>query len=196
MRSGPDTQFSPVSPEWAEERAGSVRRRSISLRAVGRRRWKFRVPLVLAVAVLLVAPQAGAKLCGDNVGGRDVPCACGDTVVSDVTLGDDPVVDAVCPADGLIVRAPSSPVGVTVDLRGKTLRGSGNGAGVWVVNGGVGGARIVSSGGPATIEGFRDGILGQGSDTVRLIDGVVTSHSVRDGIRVGGDNYEVRNSEA
>ena len=85
-----------------------MRRRSISLRAVGRRRWKFRVPLVLAVAVLLVAPQAGAKLCGDNVGGRDVPCACGDTVVSDVTLGDDPVVDAVCPADGLIVRAPSS----------------------------------------------------------------------------------------
>ena len=56
---------------------------------------KSRLPLLLvAVGVLLVAPKVGAKLCGDNVDGRDVPCACGDTVVSDLVLNDDPVLDA------------------------------------------------------------------------------------------------------
>jgi hypothetical protein len=158
---------------------------------------KSRLPLLLvAVGVLLVAPKVGAKLCGDNVDGHDVPCACGDTVVSDLVLSDDPVLDVVCPADGLIVRAAGSPVGVTIDLSGKTLRGSGNGAGVWVVNGGAGGARVVSSGGSATIEGFRDGVLGHGPDAVRLVDGVFASRSGRDGIRVAGDNFEIRNAEA
>jgi len=27
-----------------------------------------------------------AKLCGDDVGGQDVPCACGDVVVSDLAM--------------------------------------------------------------------------------------------------------------
>jgi len=128
---------------------------------------KSRLPLLLvAVGVLLVAPKVGAKLCGDNVDGRDVPCACGDTVVSDLVLNDDPVL------------------------------GSGNGAGVWVVNGGAGGARVVSSGGVATVEGFRDGVLGHGADSVRLVEGVNVLRSARDGMRVAGDNYEIRNSEA
>src|SRR5438445_322401 len=141
--------------------------------------------ILLSVAVLLAPVGVGAKLCGDNVGGQDVPCACGDTVVSSLSLGDDPVLDGVCPADGLIVRVPSGSPGVTVDLQGKTLQGSGNGAGVWVITGGVGGARVVSTGGPATIEGFRDGILGHGADAVRLIDGIVVLQSTRDGMRVG-----------
>ena len=157
---------------------------------------KFRAAFILlSVAVLLAPVGVGAKLCGDNVGGQDVPCACGDTVVSSLTLGNDPVLDGVCPADGLIVRVPAGSVGVTIDLQGKTLQGSGNGAGVWVISGGTGGARVVSTGGPATIEGFRDGILGHGADTVRLIDGIVVLQSTRDGMRIGGENYEIRNSE-
>ena len=151
---------------------------------------------LLLLPLVLAAPRVDAKLCGDNVGGRDVPCACGDTVVSDLALTDDPVLDAVCPADGLIVRATGSPVGVTIDLRGKTLRGSGDGAGIWVVAGGSGGARVVSSGGVATVEGFRDGILGHGPDTIRLVDGVTVVRSARDGMRVAGDNFEIRNAEA
>ena len=54
----------------------------------------------LLCLVLWLAPiGAHAKLCGDNVGGHDVPCACGDVVVSDLTLTDDPVARTVCPHD-------------------------------------------------------------------------------------------------
>src|SRR5207247_2922268 len=87
-------------------------------------------------------------------------CSSDLTVVSDLVLSDDPVLDAVCPADGLIVRAAGSSVGVTIDLSGKTLRGSGNGAGVWVVNGGAGGARVVGWEERRVGNGGRGGVAG------------------------------------
>ncbi len=157
-------------------------------------KWRGLVTPLLLAAVMLPR-AAAAKFCGDNVGGQDVPCACGDTVVSNLVLGDDPVRDAACPSDALIVRAEKAQAGLTIDLRGATLRGSGKGAGVWVVNGGSGGARVISTGGRATITGFMDGIIGHGVDTVKLIDGMTVVGSIRDGMRVEAGGYEIRNSE-
>jgi hypothetical protein len=115
--------------------------------------------------------------------------------VSNVVLADDPVTGAPCPADGLIVRALRSPVQITVDLHGKTLRGSGLGAGVMLVHGGPGGALVVSSTGTATIEGFHDGIVSDGNDAVGLIENVTVLKSVRHGMRLHGGVYQVRRTE-
>jgi hypothetical protein len=149
----------------------------------------------LACSLLVGAGQVGAKNCGDDVAGQDVPCACGDTVVSDVPERR-PVLDAPCPADGLLVRVNDTRSGVTVDLRGNTIRGEGRGMGIWVLNGGKGGASIVSTGGVGTVEGFNDGIFGKGADSIALVDNVAAARSGRDGIRVVADGYEIRNSSA
>src|SRR5512143_1309477 len=97
-----------------------------------RRRWPAASALALLAAVT-TARGAAAKPCGDDVDGVDVPCACGDLVVSNLALGDDPVAGAPCAQDGLIVRAPDERRSLLIDLRGRTLRGSGNGAGIRVV---------------------------------------------------------------
>src|SRR5690349_7273720 len=140
--------------------------------------------LLLVFLSLALPATALAKLCGDDVAGQDVPCACGDVVVSDVALGDDPVTQQPCPGDGLVVRAAAAGHGVTIDLRGRTLRGSGHGVGVWVLAGGPGGARVVSTGGPGTVDGFRDGVVANGNDTLALLDGIVATANGRDGVRV------------
>jgi hypothetical protein len=156
-----------------------------------------RRPFIVWVSLVLLAPLgAHAKLCGDDVQGRDVPCECGDIVASDVVLGNDPVTQTTCAHDGLVVRAPDWPRSVTVDLSGRTLRGGIHGTGIKVLHGGQGGARIISSGAPANIEGFDDGILAHGSGALALIESVVPVGNHRDGIRVsGGDDYEIRNCE-
>ena len=159
------------------------------------RRWLRIASITLLVAAL--GPPAEAKLCGDDVGGQDVPCGCGDTVASDLTLGNDPVTSTRCESDGLIVRATNATSSVTVDLNGQTLRGSGRGAGIWVLQGGPGGARVVSSGSPATVEGFRDGVVAHGNGSIALLEGVVARASTRDGIRLFDvQAAEVRNTES
>src|SRR6185503_3798572 len=158
-------------------------------------KWPLFVPFLFA-ATFAVSPPAGAKLCGDDVQGQDVPCACGDVVASDVALDTDPVLDAPCPGDGLVVRATDATQSVTVDLRGKTIRGTGHGTGLWVLAGGPGGAHVVSTGGPASIIDFRDGVVGHGANSLGLLDGVVVSQSGRDGVRVeSSTGYEIRNTE-
>ncbi|MFI5366324.1 MAG: right-handed parallel beta-helix repeat-containing protein [Candidatus Binatia bacterium] len=152
--------------------------------------------LAFVLGLLLIPAVARAKLCGGDVRGHRVPCACGDIVVSDLVLTDDPVASDVCPGDGLVVRAIGAAHGVTVDLRGKTLRGSGRGTGVWILYGGPGGARLVSRGGPGTIAGFRDGVVGHGVDSVVLIDGIIAAGSSRDGVRVEAAGYQIRATEA
>jgi hypothetical protein len=150
---------------------------------------------LVGLSLLALPPRLEAKPCGDAVRGRDVPCACGDVVVSDLTLGaGDPVVAGPCDGDGLIVRADGG-AAVTVDLAGHTLAGRGHGAGLRVVYGGPGGARIVSGGTPATIAGFADGIVAYGPDALGLLDGVVVERSVRDGVWVRGVGYEIRRTE-
>jgi len=143
-----------------------------------------------------MAGPAAARFCGDDVGGHDVPCACGDTVVSSVVLNDDPISGTPCPNDGLIVRAPQTVDTVEIDLNGRSLRGSGKGSGIWIISGGKNGARIVSNGGPAVIEGFRDGIIGRTPGDVRVIDNITVSGNKRDGIQVFSDDVQIRGSEA
>lgn len=154
--------------------------------------------LGLVLGGWLAGSPAAAKLCGDSVDGQDVPCACGDVVVSNLEVTDDPVAATVCPDDGLIVRAPDARRGLLIDLRGATLRGKGRsgGSGIRVIAGGPGGARIVSSGGAATISGFDDGISARGSDTVALIEDMIVADSTRDAVRVTGRDFEIRRVEA
>jgi parallel beta helix pectate lyase-like protein len=154
----------------------------------------MRPPLLVlaALAMLGLARSGETKLCGDAVDGQDVPCACGDVVASDVVLGpSDPVTQAACPDDGLTVRAPQATTGVTVDLHGETLRGSGHGAGLLLLDGQ---ARVVSTAGPATVTGFQDGIFAHGDTAVALIADVVVSGSRRDGVRLESPGFEVRDT--
>ncbi len=154
-----------------------------------------RLLVVLVVSVLLPT-VARAKLCGDDVAGQDIPCACGDTVTGDVRLSDDPVTREVCPGDGLIVRALDSPHAVTIDLAGTTVHGSGHGVGVLILDGGPGGAHLISSaGGAGTIEGFRDGIVARGARSVALIEHLNVVKSKQDGIRIEAGGYRVQATE-
>ena len=163
----------------------------------GTRRAAFTLRRALAIGLgagLWAAPLA-AKLCGDDVEGHDVPCACGDVVVSSVALANDPILSGTCPHDGLIVRAPDAARTVVIDLQGHTLRGSGTGVGIRLLAGGPGGARVISSGGAATIIGFQDGIVARGSDAIALIEDVVVTASGRDGLRVEGPEFQIRRTE-
>lgn len=125
-----------------------------------------------------------AAVCGDDVDGVDVPCACGDIVVSSVVLGDDPVVAEPCPRDGLVVRLPRGRESMTLHLNGHVLRGGTHGTGVRVVDGGRFGARIVGQGG--RIEGFRDAVVAQSANGIASIHGLRIVQPRRDGIRVVG----------
>jgi len=153
-----------------------------------------RIAQIACVALSLASPatRAAAKLCGDDVNGQDIPCACGDILASSVVLGDDPVTTEVCPRDGLLVRAQDERSAIRLDLHGHTLRGSGNGTGLRILNGGPGGLRIVSSGGTATLQGFGDGITSRGGENLALIEDVVVHGGKGDGIRVSGRSFIIR----
>lgn len=148
--------------------------------------------LELAIGLAIVAANGAAlaKPCGDDVNGTDVPCACGDLVVSDVTLDDDPVTRVQCDGDGLIVRA-IAPIPLTVDLAGRTLRGDGSGNGVWALYGGDGGARIVSGGAPAVVEGFATGVVAGGDDALARLENVRIVRPQRDGVRLRGSGFRL-----
>lgn len=145
-----------------------------------------------ALLYLAAAGAAAAKLCGDDVAGQDVPCACGDILVSSVVLGDDPVTSTVCPRDGLLIRAQDDRSAIRLDLHGHTLRGSGVGTGLRVLDGGPGGLRIVSSGGPARIEEFGEGIVSRGGNSLALIEDVLVHGARGDGVRVDGRAFVIR----
>lgn len=149
------------------------------------------VPLALGILWVLGGTPAAAKPCGDDVAGKRVACACGDVVVSSLTLGDDPVVSTTCDGDGLVVRVPEAAEGVTIDLKGRTLRGGERGAGLWIIDGGPGGAKVVSSSGRGRIEGFRDGIVARGARAVALVENVDVRRPGRDGLRLHGGGYRV-----
>jgi hypothetical protein len=166
----------------------------MEFRRSARQRARGAAPALL-VCILWASPLA-AKLCGDDVDGHDVPCACGDVVVSNVVLDGDPVVAGpACAHDGLVVRAPDLPHALVIDLHGHTLRGSGTGVGVRVVAGGPGGARVISSAGSATITGFQDGVVARGTDTVGLVEDIVVTQSGRDGLRISGPDFVIRRAE-
>jgi len=149
------------------------------------------VLLALCAAAALAAPAA-AKRCGDDVDGADVPCACGDEVVSSTRLDGDPVTRTICRHDGLIVRAADENASLLLDLAGHRLRGRGAGAGLRLLSGGPGGALILSDGGAAIIDGFDDGIIARGRDSVSLVEDVIVRDARRDGLRLTGRDFVVR----
>jgi hypothetical protein len=152
------------------------------------------VGLILALVAFWARP-ANAGLCGDDVQGQDVPCACGDVVVSDLRLADDPVLAAPCASDGLIVDARTAQTGLTIDLQGQTLRGLGRGAGIRVLYGGPNGAYIVSTGNKGGIDGFEDGVAGHGVNAVAVIENLSIRGAHRDGIQLHGASFEVRSTD-
>ena len=84
--------------------------------------------IVSAVLSLTGGSVALAAACGDTAGkkGREAPCRCGDTVVTDTVLGrNDPITKKACPADGLTVMA-----GKTLDLNRRVISGVGLGVGI------------------------------------------------------------------
>ena len=87
--------------------------------------------------------------CGDGAGpgGSDLPCHCGDTVVTHTTLnlGFDPVASATCSGNGLTLAHD-----VQLDLNGLTLSGNGAGNGLSIPHGGA--AQV------GTVRGFETGI--------------------------------------
>src|SRR5260221_9488664 len=129
----------------------------------------LRSALAIGLGAGLWAAPLAAKLCGDDVDGHDVPCACGDVVVSSVALASDPILGGRCPHDGLIVRAPDAARTVVIDLQGHTLRGSGTGVGIRLVAGGQGGARGISSGGAAPAVGVPAALFAPARERIRPV---------------------------
>jgi hypothetical protein len=94
-----------------------------------------------------------------------------------------------------LFRAPRGAGGLTIDLGGKQLRGSGHGIGVWVIDGGAGGATVISSGRRARIDGFMDGLVAHGLHTVALVANLGVHDSARDGVRIDARGYVVHDTE-
>jgi len=131
----------------------------------------------LVCCALLVAPAAaaGPRRCGDDVGGRAVPCDCGDVLIGSRTLGaDDPITSRVCPT---ATRSP--PTGQTR-------------LGIQVVGGGAGGLTIA---GPGGVRGFATGIQAVNGTLARLAD-VVAADNASDGFVLAGEGFALLGSEA
>lgn len=139
------------------------------------------------VACLLAAP-AQAKNCGDNVDGERVACACGDIVVSDTTLRPtDPVVSEPCSSSGLVVLAPTGSEGLTLNLGGQSIVGSGRGSGIRVVRGGSLGSVIVGGDAEdprAEIAHFDTGIRAHGSAVLREVRAIDVHDNTDNGLRL------------
>ncbi len=163
-------------------------------------RGSARARVVLFSVLLLCAPnlsqEARAALCGDDVQGRRVPCACGDVVVSDTTLqAGDPVVAERCQGSGLFLKARPGAQSLRLDLAGLSLLGSGFGSGIRVVNGGRRGAVITgdSSSGKAEIVGFGTGIFAHGTRAVLEVSGVTVKGSRGNGLWLRSSGARVTN---
>jgi hypothetical protein len=126
---------------------------------------------------------AWAQTCGGTV-----KCRCGDTLIADRTLANDPIVQSACPDDGLIIGAS----GVTLDLRTKAIKGSGNGVGVFV----PAGVHDVTITGrpPGRVQFFGTGIhIAPGASQV-TVSGVQAYYHTGDGILIEGDHNTIINS--
>jgi hypothetical protein len=139
--------------------------------------------LVLGTLLLVSPALAGPRRCGDDVGGRAVPCDCGDLLVSSRTLSDaDPITRRVCPGTGLLVDVPAN-ASATLALGGHVLAGSGRGAGIQVVRGGAQGLTVT---GPGTVRGFGVGVLAP-TGTLAQASEVTASDNRGDGFNMAVD---------
>lgn len=140
----------------------------------------------MAFLFLTTAGVAVAANCGDKVDGQRVACACGDVVVSDTTLAaGDPVLSQPCSGDALVLMPPSDSDGITLDLGGHALVGTGSGAGVRVDRGGRLGSSIIGGGTGAQraeIVRFKTGIRASGRSVLREIRGIDVHDNKHDGL--------------
>ncbi len=145
--------------------------------------------LPFALVILAYAVSAGAGVCGDDVGGERVACACGDTVVASARLQrTDPIVTGACRNGGLVLDAAADAESVTVDLAGLSIIGSGSGIGIFVRDGGSAGAYVIGGpdGRPGQIAGFRVGVSARGSRGIGGAANLVVSGNAQDGVRIAG----------
>jgi len=93
---------------------------------------------------------------------QDIPCYCGDTVLSDTKLnGGDPVTFTTCTGDGLVIGAD----GITLNCDDLSLTGDGSGNG--------NGVRFITFGSGVTVKncfisGFADGVEADSCDGLAL----------------------------
>lgn len=173
---------------------------------MNKRRVTLSILLSLAIFLALTG-TAWAANCGDTAGpgGTNVPCSCGDTVVTNTTLvspvvdpaNGDPVVSTtntdVCPGDGLIMNTAK----VNLSLGGNVIRGSGIGVGVKIV-----GLNIKVTIRSGIINGFGTGIsTDTGSSTSNsTIRAITSSGNLGDGIHLAfgssGSNDNTLDSDA
>ncbi|MFN2426226.1 MAG: right-handed parallel beta-helix repeat-containing protein [Candidatus Binatia bacterium] len=142
-----------------------------------------------ACALLVVtAHAAAAGACGDSVDGKRVPCACGDSVVTDTVLWPtDPIVTEPCSGDGLTLFASSGADSLTLHLGGQSIVGRGYGAGIRVARGGRLGAVIVGGDkddSRAEIARFGTGIRAFGRDALREVRAIDIHDNTADGLRI------------
>ncbi|MFN8545958.1 MAG: right-handed parallel beta-helix repeat-containing protein [Candidatus Binatia bacterium] len=155
-----------------------------------------RILVPVAFAMMLAAPApstAASRACGDDVDGhgRAVPCSCGDVLVSSRTLSEaDPVTRGPCEGTALLVHIARGRGPATLSLGGRTLAGTGRGAGIHLVDR----TGDVAVRGPGVVRGFDTGIMARGGLS-QLTDVVVTDNR-GDGVRLGGTSYVIRGCEA
>jgi hypothetical protein len=140
--------------------------------------------------MLLVARANAMRPCGDDIDGhgKHVTCSCGDLLVSSHTLTPaDHVTHGACPGTGLLVAADGP---VTLDLNGRTVSGTGQGAGVLVVKGRL---DLV---GPGTIDGFEHGVIARGSAALGSVMAIRSVHNRLDGFFAEADGYTIQGSVA
>ncbi len=141
------------------------------------------------LAALLLAPSlASAAACGDDVDGKRVPCSCGDNVVSDTTLWPtDPVTAEPCSGEGLTILAPVGSPGITLNLGGQSIVGTGRGTGIRVARGGTLGSTIVGGDredARAEIARFGIGIAASGRSELREVRNLDVHDNSLDGLRL------------
>jgi hypothetical protein len=143
--------------------------------------------LFTACLVAVFATAASAADCGDKVPGGRVACSCGDAVVTDTKLmPGDPVVSEPCSGDGLTLMPPSGSDGITINLNGLVLTGTGSGVGIRSERGGELGNRILGGGDGrrAEILGFASGIRGSGRNVLREVSAIDVHDNKHDGVSV------------
>ena len=148
--------------------------------------------LVCCALLIAAAPAAaaGPRRCGDDVGGRAIPCDCGDVLIGSRTLGaDDPITSRVCPGGGLLVAVSTGAPAARRALGGHVLAGSGRGVGIQAVNGTL--ARLADV---VAADNATDGFVLAGEGFALL--GSEASHNGRDGFVLRGHRYRVERNRA
>ena len=139
---------------------------------------------VVALVLVTVAPQA-------NGGGGTAITTCGQTVTTNAVL----TQDLVCTGSGVIVGAS----GITIDLKGFTLRGD-RGLGDYGVDNSAGSVRVTIKNG--VVRNFGYGLLASNSvDPSNIPDDVTVSNLLASGnqlvgIFIGGARASVKSSAA